>query len=191
MFIKDGKPINLVTGTVIDEVQIVMPLSAERLAKLGITEVPDLARKDDRFFYNHLREDGSVDSPPKPRAQTNLVVWDLIKARRDLRRFDGGVKVGDYWFRSDSQASGEYTALALLGAGLPDTTVLRAAWRTMEEGKVVDMTPRLVKQILTAGFAAVAANDDAALAHKAALEACDDPSEYKYATGWPKVFGEE
>lgn len=113
-----------------------------------------------------------------------------IRAMRDSRRFNGGVKVGAYWFKTDQVAVGEYAAMALMAAALPDATVLRADWRTMEDGVIVDMTAGLVRQILTVGFAAVAANDDAAEAHIAALGASQDPASYDYSTGWPAIFGE-
>lgn len=116
--------------------------------------------------------------------------WKDIKAERDRRRFDGGVKVGGHWFLSTGIATSEYNSLILMSVGLPDTTVLRADWRTMDGAKV-DMTPVLVKQILAAGFAQIAAIDDAAQAHRAAMEASVDPSTYDFSIGWPTVFGEE
>jgi hypothetical protein len=41
-----------------------------------------------------------------------------------------------------------------------------------------------------AGIAQRCAIDDAALAHKAAMEASADPSAYDFSTGWPAIFGE-
>lgn len=116
-------------------------------------------------------------------------VWESIKAERDRRRFTGGVKVSDHWFLSTTVATGEYAVLSQIGANLPADTVLRSAWRTMD-GAEVDMTPALVSQILTAGFATIAAIDDAAKAHKAALAASADPSAYDFSTGWPAIYGE-
>jgi hypothetical protein len=113
--------------------------------------------------------------------------WTSIKAERDRRRFNGGVKVGEHWFLSTSIATSEYNTLLLLSSGLDNATVLRAAWRTMDGAKV-DMTPALVKQILTSGFASVAAIDDAALAHKAAMESSNDPAAYDFSSGWPDIF---
>lgn len=120
---------------------------------------------------------------------TAAEIWQLIKAERDRRRFEGGVQVAGHWFQSTAIATGEYSALALLSNGVADVVVLRANWRTMD-GATVDMTAGLVKQILAAGFAQVAAIDDAAQAHRAAMEASADPSAYDYTAGWPPVFGE-
>ena len=50
------------------------------------------------------------------------------------------------------------------------------------------MTAALAAQILGSGFQAIAAIDDAAQAHRAAMEASADPAAYDYSTGWPAVF---
>lgn len=120
-------------------------------------------------------------------AERRIERWELIKAYRDDLRFNGGVKVGTNWFYSTGQATGEYNTLLLLSAGIPDTTVLRAGWRTMN-GALVDMTPALVKQILTAGFAQVAAIDDVSQSHKAAMEQSATPETYDFSAGWPVVY---
>ncbi len=113
-----------------------------------------------------------------------------IKAERDRRRFEGGVLVGGLWFKSDAQAIGEYTAMAMLGAAMPGTVVLRAAWRTMQADVTVPMTPNLAKQILLAGFNTIAAIDDAAQVHLSALEASNDPATYDFSNGWPAAYEE-
>lgn len=115
------------------------------------------------------------------------IKWEAIKSERDRRRFNGGVQVAEHWFKSDGIATSEYNSLALLSAGLPAHTVLRAAWRTMD-GATVDMTPALVSQIIAAGFSTVAAIDDVAMAHKAALADSPDPATYDYSAGWPAIF---
>lgn len=116
-------------------------------------------------------------------------IWQRVKAERDRRRFDGGVQVGQHWYLSNSVATGEYSVLLQISAGLPDTTVLRQNWRTMDGG-LVDMTPALARQIINAGFARVAEIDDAALVHKAAIEASNEPASYDYSTGWPQTYAE-
>lgn len=117
------------------------------------------------------------------------MIWDAIRGERDRRRFDGGVQVGQHWYLSNSVATGEYSVLLQISAGLPDTTVLRQNWRTMDGG-LVDMTPALARQIINAGFARVAEIDDAAQAHKAAMEASGDPASYDYSAGWPQTYAE-
>ena len=133
-----------------------------------------------------------AEPQPTPEPQPTIdelrsTMWGRIKAERDRRRFEGGVKVGDHWYLSTAVAMSEYNSLTLLSTGRPDNTVLRSGWRTMDGAKV-DMTAGLVRQILLAGFATVAANDDAAEAHKAALVACDDPALYDFSFGWPSIF---
>lgn len=132
---------------------------------------------------------GEVFSETVPASMDNVEAeqWIRIKAERDRRRFEGGVKVGAHWFLSTAIATSEYNSLVLISAEMPSAGVLRAAWRTMD-GATVDMTPSLVRQILAAGFAQVAAIDDAAMAHKAALAISQDPATYDYSGGWPDIF---
>jgi len=113
--------------------------------------------------------------------------WDAIKSERDRRRFEGGAKVGIHWFLSTATATSEYNSLILISSGYPETTVLRAGWRTMD-GAAVDMTPALAKSILASGFAHVAFIDDAAQAHKEAMEAAADPATYDFSGGWPAMY---
>ncbi|MRR50799.1 MAG: hypothetical protein EG825_07755 [Rhodocyclaceae bacterium] len=59
MFLLNGTPIpNIFAGIEVDEVFYPWPLNAERMAELGITEVPDPPRQDDRFYW-----DGDLSRP--------------------------------------------------------------------------------------------------------------------------------
>lgn len=113
-----------------------------------------------------------------------------IKSERDRRQLDGGVNVGQHWYLSTERATSEYNTIITTTRGLPDTTIIRAGWRTMDDSEV-DMTPALALQILTAGIAHRCAIDDAWKTHKSALEAAVDPAAYNFSGGWPKVFGEK
>lgn len=150
-----------------------------------LTEIPDPTPpadySDETYYRTEQDESPYVIYTRKSAEQIAAVRWNKLKQLRDSKRFEGGVKVGDNWFRTDAIATGEYTALNILGAGLPDTTVLRANWRTMS-GALVDMTPALVKQILFAGFAQVAALDDVSQTKR-----LDDTD---VNVGWPEVYVE-
>lgn len=122
-------------------------------------------------------------------AAFKLKIWDAIKAERDRRQLDGGVKVGQHWFLSTERATSEYNTIVNATRAIPDTTIIRAGWRTMD-GAEIDMTPSLAIQILTAGIAQRCAIDDAAQSHKAALQASSDPLAYDLSTGWPAIYGE-
>jgi hypothetical protein len=115
--------------------------------------------------------------------------WELIKKYRDNLQLNGGVKVGTNWFLTTERAVGEYTVLAVKSqrSNLPDATILRAGWRTMN-GALVDMTPGLIAQILDAGFAQIAAIDTVSQSHKTAMEQSATPETYDYSAGWPVVF---
>ncbi len=157
------------------------------------------------FAYKNSANDLLVleDGEPPPagytlatEAQINAIqapaaiakITEQIKAKRNELWYEGGVKVGEHWFSSDRDSLQRYNSLLQLSEGMPDSTVLRANWRTMRDGVTVDMTRGLVKQIFGAGFAQVAAIDDAAQAHIAALQQSESPAAYDYSTGWPEVF---
>lgn len=196
MYIKNGKRITLTTGMVVEvaakdadgkdiveEVQLVLPVSAERLAELGITEVPDPVRPDDRFYFVSENADGTFAATPKPRAQTNAMIWEQIKAKRDNLTENGGYKVGTKWFHSDQKSRSQQLGLVLLGASIP----AGLQWKTMD-GTFVTMTQTLAQQVLAAAGASDQAIFAAAETHKAALEACADPSAYDFSGGWPAAF---
>jgi hypothetical protein len=122
-------------------------------------------------------------------AKAKAMQWEAIKAERDRRQLNGGVQVASHWFLSTERATGEYNSLINASQGLPADTVLRRDWRTMD-GATIDMTPALARQILMAGIAQRCAIDDAALVHKAAMEASADPSAYDFSAGWPSIFTE-
>lgn len=133
---------------------------------------------------------GRVVVIPKPAAtiaEVKAVKWDGIKAERDRRQLSGGVKVGQHWFLSTERATSEYNTIISTTRGIPDTTIVRAGWRTMD-GAEVDMTPALALQILTAGIAQRCVIDDVAQAHKAAMEVSADPTSYDFSGGWPATF---
>lgn len=113
-----------------------------------------------------------------------------INTLRDYKKYNGGVEVDGKWFLSTQSAALEYTAIitTALAAGIPDNMVVRSNWRTMVEGKTVDMTPALAKQIMLAGITKVGAIDTVAQGHKVVMRASAHPGNYDYSTGWPEVF---
>lgn len=201
MYIKDGKPFTLTNGMTVDvagqdaegnpiteQVQLVLPIGPERLAELGITEVPDPVRPDDRWFWVSQNEDGTYTATPKDRTVTNGMVWEQIKAERDRRKVGGvKVKVGttNKWFHSDDASRIQQIGLVMMGTNMPADL----QWKTLD-GSFVAMTPAVAGNV----FAAAAANDQAIFAvaegHRVALEASADPSTYDFSTGWPKIYGE-
>lgn len=188
MFMKDGKPIALVNGMIVDDVQLVLPVSAERLAELGITEVPNPVRPDDRFYWVTQNEDGTYTATPKERDITDGLVWEQIKAERDRRKAGGvKVKVGgvDKWFHSDDASRIQQMGLVMMGANIP----ANLQWKTLD-GSFVTMTQAVAQSVFTAAAASDQAIFGVAEAHRVALQASADPAVYDYSTGWPAIFGE-
>jgi hypothetical protein len=142
------------------------------------------------YFRRKLTQEEAEAARVAKFSADQAAAWERIKAERDRRRFDGGAKVGGNWFLSTQQAVGEYSALVLMGSSFPPGAVLRPGWRTMVPGVTVDMTAALAAQILGSGFQAIAAIDDAAQAHRAAMEASDAPESYDISSSWPVSIGD-
>ena len=150
----------------------------------GLFIPEDLGNADWRKYQEWLLA-GNTPDPSETRDESVLRVWGLIKAKRDQRKSEGGVKVGTKWFHSDDASRIQQIGLVMMGASIPANT----QWKTMD-GSFVTMTQTLAGQI----FQASAANDMAIFAaaetHKAAMEASADPASYDFSQGWPKAFGE-
>lgn len=183
MFTKDGNPITLQNGMIIDDARIVLPISAERMAELGIVEVTNDPRPDDRFNFVGDNGDGTYSVEPKPREQVNVMVWGWIKTERDRLTREGGYLAAGKWFHSDALSRIQQLGLVQLGANIP----AGLQWKTMD-GSFVAMTPSLAGQVFMAAALSDTAIFAAAEAHKAALEACADPAVYDWRAGWPAVF---
>jgi hypothetical protein len=139
---------------------------------------------------NHLyegdcRRGDREASEAEERAVRKTQIWFAIKAERDRRTQNGGYKVGQKWFHSDQFSRGQQLGLVLLGANFP----AGLQWKTMD-GSFVTMTQALAGQILAAGAASDSATFAVAEAHRAAMEASQDPASYDFSTGWPAIFGE-
>lgn len=158
-----------------------------------------LAFNDDKDGYYQVEVAEGQEPPEWTRALTpcsvqpasfdivKASVWNRIKTERDRRRFEGGIFVSGHWFLSTPVAAAEYSTIVNLE--LPEETILRTNWRTMD-GAEVPMSPALARQIIVAGFSRDAAIDDAATAHKMDMEASQDPSAYNFSNGWPQTFEE-
>ena len=117
-------------------------------------------------------------------AQIKDAMAAAIKARRDAR-LDGGTKVGEKWFHSDSPSRIQQLGLVIMGANIPAGLM----WKTMDKS-FVSMTQTLAMQV----FAAVAASDSALYTKaeqiKSAMLSSASPASFDYTTGWPLVYGE-
>lgn len=111
-------------------------------------------------------------------------IWTKIKNVRDYRK-SSGVKVGDYWFHSDSESRIQQLGLVIMGANIPPNLM----WKTLS-GIFVVMTLTLAQQIFSATSSSDVAIFTIAEQHREALLASADPLNYDYTTGWPPMFGE-
>lgn len=191
MFIKNGKMIDPSQPFVENGLQypgnwISRATQAEREA-VGITEVPDPVRPDDRYNFVTQNEDGTYTTVRKPTESITGQIWNDIKIKRDYLTQNGGYKVVvngvDKWFHSDIFSRSQQIGLVILGANIPPGLT----WKTMD-GSFVPMTQSLAAQV----FAAAAASDQAIFAkaeqHKAAMEAAEFPEQYDWRTDWPAQY---
>lgn len=206
MFMRNGQRLTLdrdLTIGVGDEA-ITYPAAslrdADLQAELGITEMADPARPDERRFFVTQHEDGTFNTTPRPLEQVTQPMWERIQARRDAISA-GGVQVAGHWFHTDLDSRIRYVgllritdAMKALGAIGTDTVVNPATnavvlWKVMD-GSRIPLTLNMVDAI----FAAVTLLDmsafESAELHRAAMEAMANPFEYDMQAGWPQTYAD-
>jgi hypothetical protein len=157
-------------------------------AALGVVEVPDPVRKDERFYNITEDEAGNLTQEPKPVSQVLSMLWGQIKQYRDYLIQTGGAKVGTKWYHSDTHSKAQQMALVMLGSNIPASL----QWKTMD-GSFELMTPTLAQEIFAAQVAQEQAVFQKAEQHKAALAAMTDVDQmaaYDWKAGWPEVYEE-
>lgn len=111
-----------------------------------------------------------------------LSLWEDIKFKRDHLQASG-VKVGNYWFHSDTSSRIQQLGLVMMGSNIPPGLM----WKTMS-GELVVMTQTLAMQI----FMAQAAQDMTLFAvaenKRREMMLVQDPTSYDYESGWPETF---
>lgn len=194
MFKRNGQPIALRTGLVIDDVQIVLPLSAERMAELEIVEEPDPPRPDDRYYFIHGQPDGSFAAEPRPLPQVLDMLWVQIKARRDQLQ-EAGCQVGADWFHNDVKSRTQWERMANRSAAQAAAEPyliagLQVQWKTMA-GTFVALTAGKIREVVAAFEIQESAIFLRAEQHRAALAALTDVdvmAAYDISAGWPGVY---
>lgn len=186
MYVKSGKKINNdQVFTDANGTQYPPAAWQARLTELGISQVDDPIRPDDRFFTVTENANGTYSATPRNRDAVNADLWARIKLERDRRSDQCGYKVGAKWYHSDQRSRSQQLGLVLLGSSIPSGL----QWKTMD-GSFITMTQTLAQQILAAAAASDQAIFAAAEAHKTAVEASSTPETYNIYSGWPTGFGE-
>lgn len=137
---------------------------------------PDPVRESDETHYNQEIDDAPyLICTPKSPEQLATLRWQKIKQLRDEKIANGGCKVGENWFHSDTHSKVQQIGLVLAGANLPDGI----GWKTMS-GDMVPMTPTLASQLYLAQMAQEQAIFAVAEAKKS------DQSDLN--VGWPETY---
>lgn len=202
MFQLNGKKIILDRDLVLGEGDEAVTYPAASLAneslraELGIVELPDPVRPDDRLFYITENEDGSFSTEPRPRDQVTRPVWESIKAKREQVK-NGGVHVGTKWYHTDPDSRIQFLGLKdqardILADGGTDSTRLQklgqdVRWKTMD-GSFIYLTVKHAFDIVEAIGDLDAVAFAVAEGHRVAMEAAENPFAYDFAAGWPDVF---
>jgi hypothetical protein len=204
MFLLNGQRITLDSDLIIGTGSSAITHPAANLknaslqAELGITEVPDPVRPDERRFFVTEHEDGTFTTTPRPIEQMTQPMWERIQAQRDAISA-GGVQIGGHWFHTDLDSRIRYVgllritdAMKAMGAIGTDTVVNPATnatvlWKIMD-GSRIPLTLNMVDAI----FAAVTLLDmsafESAELHRAAMEAMENPFDYDLSGGWPVTY---
>jgi hypothetical protein len=187
MFIFNGKKIDISKDLIIDDV--VHPagnlLNAELRAQLGITEVPDPIRPDERIYWVSENEDGTYTSTPKDWNMVTDPVWQMIKAKREFLKISG-IKVGENWFKTDIESRQQYQDICAIGDSFDPVD----NWSTMD-GAVITMDYEKAKEIVKEISIFNQNVRSISQSHKVAMEASSNPYAYDYSTGWPEVYSPE
>lgn len=134
-----------------------------------------------------------IDGTPPTKEQLDTFIveytreqmWLKIKDERDRRKTDGGYKVGNDWFHSDTYSRTQQLGLVMIGANLPNNIM----WKTMS-GSFVLMTPTLAGQIFQAAIMSDIVLHSVAEQKKAEMLASPNPADYNWQSGWPLCYGE-
>jgi Domain of unknown function (DUF4376) len=106
-----------------------------------------------------------------------------VKDIRDRKMVQGGYKVSDKWFHSDTYSRSQQLGLVLLGATLPGNI----DWKTMD-GSKIRLTVPLVQQI----FSSALTQDSSLFAYAEYLvtliEGASDVSSIDVNAGWPETY---
>lgn len=113
-----------------------------------------------------------------------------IKKKRDEVRFNGGIKIGQFWFQSDERSQTDFMALKEVATGKSLSDVLVSKWRTLN-GVTVDITVDLVNKIFTSLISRAIQIDQIAEGHKAKIKTSIAPENYDISTGWPITYQED
>lgn len=147
MYLLNGTPINLDRDLVIGEgdAAITYPAAALRnlvlRTDLGITEVPDPVRPDERYYWVAENPDGSLTATLKDPTAWRHAFISRVESWRDTACYADVVAMGHTW-QADERSRGLLgEAILMAQAGLP----LPPVWRDVDN---VDMPITAITDLL-------------------------------------------
>lgn len=121
---------------------------------------------------------------PKPVIHFDYTkAWEDIKQERERRTHNGGYRVNQDWFHSDTFSRSQQLGLVLMQDNIPQGLM----WKTMQ-GTFVEMTPTLAQQI----FHAAALSDSTIFSYAESLnqqvQNSENPESIDIYSGWPECY---
>jgi hypothetical protein len=154
---------------------------------LGIVEIPDPVKADERFYYNQeLDVAPYLVVTPKDLDAVKAETWSRIKAYRDDLQDNGGCLVEGKWYHTDTKSKQQQIALLLLGPNLPAGVM----WKTLD-GSFVEMTQTLAASLFLAQVTREQTIFFTAEHHRTNVNAAvlvDTLASYDYTVGWPARY---
>lgn len=134
------------------------------------------------FYYIWSGSEWVLDLP-----RIQGVKWSGIKAERVRRsqygRFKVTIDLVDHWVSSESDSKMNILLYLSAGSGLPSGL----EHPTMDNG-AIEMTPQIAEDMRDALLENESDLYAAMNAHKVAMMALPDPSNYSFSSGWPATF---
>lgn len=148
-------------------------------ARAGVIELADPvppADYSDETYYRTEQDDAPyVIYTKKSDEQIAAIRWEKLKQIRDQKTINGGAKVGDKWFHSDTHSKVQQLSLLLAGDNIPTGI----QWKTMD-GSFIEMTTTLAQEVYQAQMA-----QEAAIFNTCELKKLDNSP---VDQGWPETY---
>jgi hypothetical protein len=195
MFIRNGKRFNIWASQTLDGVTYGNFNDLSVRAKLGITEIADPERKDERYYYvQEVDEAPYVINTPKPLADVATTIWRDIQAHRD-RLSEAGCLVGTDWFHNDVKSRSQWERMVNRSAGMSDNDPYmvggeQVMWKTMSK-TFVPLTAGKIREVVAAFELQEATVFKVAETHRMIVmskQTLEEMAAYNWNVDWPAVY---
>lgn len=200
MFLLNDSPINIYKDLVVGDGDDAITYPAVSLQNaairvaLGIVEVPDQVRPDDRFYFVTENADGTYTAEPKSLDSVVSMLWEDIKKIRDSLQ-ESGCPVGSDWFHNDVKSRTQWERMANRAIGMLDSDPYmigenQVQWKAIG-GTFIPLTAGKIKEVVAAFEARESEIFLAAETHLSnmkALTTVEELAAYDFRANWPNQY---